>query len=220
MSTLLPFTFVPRLTFMPRRLASGLAMGLLLAGVTSGCSMLATETTQQSRKAAPAKALGNAEYETYMLANELFAGMTPTRHARYAVAGFVPADTLAHNSENQQPLMLLGHQLEQGLVTEAAKRGFTAQEFRLTNDIIMSDNSDRVLSRQIDQLSALNRVDFYITGTLVHQQGGAMVNAKIIDVRTKDVVAAATRFFPAGLFWNEEQVTTRNGRLYRTENKG
>ena len=47
-----------------------------------------------------------------------------------------------------------------------------------------------------------------------------MVNARIINARTRDIVAAATRFFPAELFWQQEQVTTRNGRLYRTENKG
>jgi len=117
-------------------------------------------------------------------------------------------------------LQLLGHQLEEGILTEATKRGFTAQEFKLTNDIIVGEKSDRVLSRDIDQLSAMERVDFFITGTLVYQQEGAMVNARIINARTRDVVAAATRFFPAELFWLDEQVTTRNGRLYRTENKG
>ena len=55
---------------------------------------------------------------------------------------------------------------------------------------------------------------------MIRQQSGAMVNARVINARTKDVVAAATRFFPEGLFWDEEKVTTRNGRLYRNEDKG
>lgn len=162
-------------------------------------------------------ALGNAEYHTYLLANELFAGLAPTRQARYAVVGFVPVDTMKYNKHDQHPLMMLGHQLEQGMMTEATKRGFTAQEFKLSNDIIVNDESDRILTRNIDQLSDIERVDFYITGTLVYQQSGAIVNARIVNARNKDVVAAATRFFPAELFWEEERVTSRNGRLYRTE---
>ena len=124
------------------------------------------------------------------------------------------------NQHEQRPLMLLGHQLEQGLITEATKRGFTTQEFKLTNDIKISDQADRVLSRDIDSLSGLERVDFYITGTLVYQEAGAVVNARVINARTKDIVAAATRFFPDDLFWQTEQVTSRGGKLYRKENKG
>lgn len=183
-------------------------------------SQQATAPVAEKAVAEPGTSLGNIEYQTHLLANELFANVRIPRQARYAVAGFVPATTLAHNSGEQRPLMLLGHQLEQGLLTEATKRGFTTQEFKLSDDIILGQDNDRVLSRNIDHLSGLERVDYYITGTLVHQEGGAVVNARIIETRTKQVVAAATRFFPSGLFWQQEQVTLREGRLYRTQNKG
>ena len=103
------------------------------------------------------------------------------------------------------------------MITEASKREFSTKEFKLSNDIIVSEQSDQILTRDIDRLSAIEVVDFYITGTLVYQESGAVVNARIVNARSKDVVAAATRFFPADLFWQEEQVTTRNGKLYRTE---
>ncbi|WP_018982107.1 FlgO family outer membrane protein [Salinimonas chungwhensis] len=199
----------------------------LFFGVLSGCSQWSVAPQQAAPVQAQISAsqpvgqsLGNIEYQTYLLANELFADVRPARHLRYAVAGFVPVSSLKFDASQQSPLMLLGHQLEQGLITEATKRGYTTQEFKLTNDIVIGQQSDRVLSRNIEQLSAPERVDFYITGTLVHQQGGAVVNARVIEARTKDVVAAATRFFPAGLFWDTEQVTTREGRLYRIETKG
>ena len=194
-------------------------LAMLAAGLISGCSS-APENMAMTNEQVPVPALGNVEYHTYVLANELFANLRPARQTRYAVAGFVPVDTLSYDENFQHPLQILGHQLEEGMLTEATKRGFTAQEFKLTNDIIVGEKSDWVLSRNIDQLSAMERVDFFITGTLVYQQEGAMVNARIINARTRDVVAAATRFFPAQLFWLDEQVTTRNGRLYRTENKG
>ena len=201
-----------------RLIAKALAYTALLLGLLSGCSSSDEPKSQFAQTdASNVSALGNVEYHTYMLANELFADVGSARQSRYAVVGFVPADTMKYSAGHQHPLMLLGHQLEQGMITEATKRGFSTQEFKLSNDIIVSDESDRVLTRDIDQLSNIERVDFYITGTMVYQESGAVVNARIINARNKDIVAAATRFFPAELFWREEQVTTRNGKLYRTE---
>ena len=201
-----------------RLIAKALAYTALLLGLLSGCSSSDEPKSQFAQTdASNVSALGNVEYHTYMLANELFADVGSARQSRYAVVGFVPADTMKYSADHQHPLMLLGHQLEQGMITEATKRGFSTQEFKLSNDIIVSNESDRVLTRDIDQLSNIERVDFYITGTMVYQESGAVVNARIINARNKDIVAAATRFFPAELFWREEQVTTRNGKLYRTE---
>ena len=201
-----------------RRLAIVLSYATLCVGLLAGCSTLDEPKSQFAQTdTIDVSALGNVEYHTYLLANELFADMNPARQSRYAVVGFVPADTMKYSADHQNPLMLLGHQLEQGMITEATKRGFPTQEFKLSNDIIVSDESDRVLTRDIDQLSNVERVDFYITGTMVYQESGAVVNARIINARNKNIVAAATRFFPAELFWREEQVTTRNGKLYRTE---
>ena len=190
---------------------------VVIALMQVGCSSSEQQQSMSQAETPNVPALGNVEYHTYILANELFAGVRPSRQTRYAVVGFVPADTMKYNPDNQHPLMLLGHQLEQGMITEASKRGFTTQEFKLSNDIMLNDNSDRILTRDIEQLSDIERVDFYITATLVYQQAGAMVNARIINARNKDVVAAATRFFPSELFWETEQVSSRNGRLYRTE---
>ena len=199
-----------------RRLTMLAALSALLLG---GCASENSATVlQEENMAVPA--LGNMEYHTYVLANELFANLRPSRQAKYAVVGFVPADSMEYNPNNQDPLMMLSHQLEEGLITEATKRGYTTQEFKLTDDIIMGERADRVLTRDVDLLPGIERVDFYITGTVIRQQSGAMVNARVINARTKDVVAAATRFFPEGLFWDEEKVTTRNGRLYRNEGKG
>lgn len=191
---------------------------VLLTLILAACSSAENTKSQLAQtNLSTVSPLGNVEYYTYLLANELFADVGPANQSRYAVVGFVPADSLKYDAHHQHPLMLLGHQLEQGLVTEATKRGFSTQEFKLSNDIIVNDESDRILTRNIEQLSNIERVDFYITGTMVNQESGAIVNARIISARTKNVVAAATRFFPAELFWQQEKVTTRNGKLYRTE---
>lgn len=193
-----------------------LTMVSLLSCALLACSQTPDPTAESNGVNSASTALGNVELHTFQLANELFSNLNVSRQSRYAVVGFVPVDTMLYSEKHQHPLMLLGHQLEQGMMTEASRRGIVTQEFKLSNDIMINDLSDRVLTRDIDKLSGLESVDFYITGTLVYQQEGAIVNARVVNARNKDVVAAATRFFPAELFWQREQVTTRDGRIYRT----
>lgn len=193
------------------------SLGLAMLLSLPGCSVI--KHNVKAPAVAEPTALGEAELHTHWLANELFSAMRPDRNYRFAVAGFVPVDTFKTNHNEQGPLMLLGQQLEQGLITEAVKRGYIAQDYKAANNITITEKSDRVLSRDIAQLNTVQRVDFFITGTITHQQEGAVVNARIINARNKDVIAAATQFFPGDLFWNTEQVTTRGGKLYRIETK-
>jgi TolB-like protein len=167
----------------------------------------------------PPIALGNIEYHTAILAEELFINLRADKQYRYAVAAFVPVKSLQYDPEEQGPLMLLGHQLEQGMMTEASRRGFITQDYKVTNDIIIRQDSETVFSRNVKQLSDTQPVDFFISGTITEQQEGAIVNARVIHVKSKDVVAAATKFIPADVFWQREKVSKRNGMIYRTSSK-
>lgn len=167
----------------------------------------------------PPVALGNIEFHTAVLAQELFMNLTADKQYRYAVASFVPVQSLAYDNQDQGPLMLLGHQLEQGLMTEANRRGFITQDYKVTNDIIIRQDSETVFSRDVTKLSETQSVDFFISGTITEQQEGAIVNARVVHVRSKDVVAAATKFIPADVFWQREKVTKRSGLIYRTSSK-
>lgn len=188
-------------------------VSLLLMVFMQGCSKSRIEKI----KTVSETSLGNAEYYTSALADELFDGLSPNDKVRFAVATFVPVTTLKFDKDDQGPLMLLGHQLEQGMITEASKRGFIAQDYKATNDIIIEKHAERVFSRNIDDLYQHHHsVDFYISGTIVQQQAGAIVNARIINVNSKDVVAAATQFFPSDLFWTTEKVSSRQGYIYRS----
>lgn len=188
---------------------------LFLMFVLSGCA-----TQASHRVHVGPQSLGNIEYHTSILADELFANFRHSENRgqyRFAVAGFVPVVHMQYLPGSQHPLMLLGHQLEQGLMTEALRRGMIAQDYKIANDIIIDAHSDRVLSREIEQLSKQRLdVDFFVSGTITEQQNGAVVNARVVHVKTKDVIAAATKFFPSELFWEQEKVTTRAGKLYRT----
>ena len=175
------------------------------------------DQSQRSSLTNQLPALGNIEYHTALLAEELFAQVRLEREYRYAVINFVPVTSLKYNASLQSPLMLLGHQLSEGLVTEASRRGFITQDYKTTNDIVVSKDAEYVFSRNVERLNAMQDIDFYIAGTITEQQEGAIVNARIIHVDSKDVVASATKFFPADVFWQREKVSTRNGLIYRTD---
>lgn len=194
------------------------ALPVLLIATLTACM-----STQPEKPEPPKQALGNIEYHTSELADELFARLIanniPRNNYRFAVATFVPVTSLKFEAE-QGPLMLLGHQLEQGMITEASRRGFVAQDYKATNDIIIEKEAERVFSRNVDDLYMHHHnIDYYISGTITEQQNGATVNARIIDVETKDVIAAATRFFPSDLFWEDELVGQRHGMIYRKGSK-
>ncbi len=191
-------------------------MSISLTGLTGCFSLYDNDSASQQSTVSN---LGHAEQYTIDLANELFADFNANKHQRYAVATFVPVTDMQIDLSRQSPLMALGHQLEQGLITEAVRRGFVTQDFKATNAIILGKDYDKALSRDLNHLSEQQKIDYYITGTITAQQNGAMVNARIINVRSKDVVAAATSFFPNDLFWENEQVMMREGHIYRTEKR-
>lgn len=182
----------------------------------SACSSMDQQTANDSMHTQSVASLGNVELHTHELANELFANVSTNKQYRYAVVGFVPVKTMVFNAKEQGPLMLLGHQLEQGMMTEASRRGLITQDFKVANNIQISDVSDSVITRDVERLSQIKKIDFFITGTITEQQEGAIVNARVVHVKSKDVVAAASKFFPADLFWQREKVSSRDGMIYRT----
>ena len=161
------------------------------------------------------------DFHTAQLATQLFNTFRysnfPKEQFRFAVATFVPVEMMQTDSDNQGPLRLLGHQLEQGMMSELASRGYIAQDYKATNNLIIEEKSDRVFSRNVDELYKNHReVDFYLSGTLTEAENGVLANARIIHVDSKDVVAAATRFIPDDVFWQAEKITTRGGKIYRS----
>lgn len=182
----------------------------------TGCQLLPAEPkmTSSGQTADPTASL---DYYSYDLARQLFHGLNPPDNMRFAVIGFVPVDSLDNEEPRQSPLYHLGHQLAESLLSEAAQRGFVVTDYKVANSILMSASTDRVLTRDVEQLSPVQDIDFYITGTITEGEDGAVVNARIINARHKDVVAAATSFFPANLFWTPTRVTSRGGMLLRME---
>ena len=61
----------------------------------------------------------------------------------------------------------------------------------------MTPDGDFALSRDWQQLSSEQPVDYVLAGTMLRQSAGVLVNARIIGIRSRVVIASAQGFLPA-----------------------
>lgn len=92
---------------------------------------------------------------------------------------------------------LLGKQLAESFVHEIHKYGIPVIDFKVTESFRVSAAGDFVLSSDFLELTANLPVKYLLTGTLVKHQGGVLVNARIVGMQSKTVVASAQGFLPA-----------------------
>ncbi|WP_199609262.1 FlgO family outer membrane protein [Flocculibacter collagenilyticus] len=195
---------------------------LLLASI-AGCSSLpisfsSSENAELPREQyTPRSSNYSIHHYTEQLAEKLFMSLSDFKpYGRIAVGTFTPVETLTHSNNKNSPVHLVGLQLEEGLMSSATQRGFTVIEYKTMPIIKMTKSSDLMLSRNVADLQAQQHIDYFLTGTLTQQERSIVVNARLINIETREVIAAATHFVPANIFWAEEKVISRNGVVSRT----
>lgn len=107
-----------------------------------------------------------------------------------AVTNFVYLDSDYTHSD------LLGKQLAESFLHEIYKYGISVIDFKTTEYIRVTPEGDFVLSRDFSELTANLPIEYVLTGTLVKHQGGVLVNARIVAIESKKVVASAQEFLP------------------------
>ncbi|TWX67488.1 hypothetical protein ESZ39_13370 [Colwellia sp. C1TZA3] len=108
-----------------------------------------------------------------------------------AVTSFVLLDG-DYNKTN-----LLGNQISESLIHEIHKFGIPIIDFKTTDYIRVTQQGDFTFSRDYKELKDGLPIRYVVGGTLVKHQGGYLVNARIIGVESKAVVASAQSFIPA-----------------------
>ena len=106
-----------------------------------------------------------------------------------AVASFVDLDTL-------QDTNWMGQQIEESFIYELNRRGEVVVDFKLTGSIKVTPQGDFVLSRNYKELSPRLPISRILVGTFSRNSKGVLVNARIIDMRTKMVETTAQSLIP------------------------
>lgn len=142
-------------------------------------------------------------------------GVEEMKMGRIAVGSITMIDSFQLAQDKTHHLNFLGLQIQESLMTALLKRKYRVVEFRRSNDILIRDNYDQMLSREIEALNDKNEFHYFLTGTLKYQDNGAIVNLRMIDLTNNEVVSATTKLVPNDVFWPKNRVVSHNGLLYR-----
>lgn len=107
-----------------------------------------------------------------------------------AVTTFSPVDS------DLQKTNLLGFQIAESFMHELHKFRIPIVDFKATDYIRVTNDGDFLLSRDFLELKNRVEIEYILTGTMIRHQGGMLVNARILGMESKAVVASAQMMIP------------------------
>ncbi|MFC3120521.1 FlgO family outer membrane protein [Agaribacter flavus] len=125
------------------------------------------------------------------MANDLVANMEyVTERTPVAVTHFSLIDS------DLKETNLLGQQMAESFVHEFHKFRMPVVEYKATQFIRVTETGDYLLSRDFLDLNNSTPIQYVLTGTMTKHQGGYIVNARMLGMESKVVVASAQSFIP------------------------
>jgi len=129
-----------------------------------------------------------------------------------AVASFV-------DLKNLESTNWLGNQLAESFVHELQRHGLVVIDYKTTGHIRVTKTGDFVFSRDWQELPERQIIDYVVSGTMVEQKDGILVNARMIGIQSKVVVATAQSFIPSWVLGDDmshsEKVKMKDGMIIR-----
>ncbi len=192
------------------------ALMLGTALLTTACVQLPepSEQRQQTAVLQPEVAVTPLLYYTERIADRLFQDLKPITPGAIAVVSFTDVKSLAPDPYNLS-MNLLGLQLQESMLTVASQLGYQVKELRLASSVKIYADHERMLSRDISELATQQSVRYVIAGTLNQSENYTTVNARLVDIQTNTVIAAASDLVPSSVLGSAEQVQLRQQMLYR-----
>ena len=130
-----------------------------------------------------------------------------------AVGTILP--TMDTSGESLPSRSALGLQIQESLMTFASQAGLKVIEYKTMPNIKISAQADKMLSRQLNELSPTITADYFLTGTYTLQENNTIVNIRLIQVPENIVLAAATDYVPNNVMWSSSKVALKNNQIYR-----
>lgn len=129
-----------------------------------------------------------------------------------AVASFVFLDGSYEYSD------IVGKQLAESFSHEIHKFGIPIVDYKATDYIRVTQNGDFVLSKDFLDLDSELPVRYTLAGTLVKQPTGYLVNARIIGMESKAIVASAQGKLPTKVINSLISSQRNTGALFISSN--
>lgn len=188
--------------------------------ILSGCSQTPDEMKLADSTAESVNRLTTNDTlhkQVTLLANNLFS-TSKDFAIRYpvAVGTFLPIQQI--DGQNLPQDKEVGHLIQESFVTLGTQAGLNIVEYKTMPAIKLSDGYDIMLSRDIKNLNTNFSAKYYLTGTYTEQNEQLIVNARIIDLQSMEVKAAATRYIPINVTSNHNKLSLKNNMIYRNIN--
>lgn len=192
---------------------------LIAAFTLSSCSHLYTSSMQNMP--ASAELAGqkpgqqqNLHFYVEQLTRQLLTSAKPIDLKKsIAVGTILPSELKSGNDLPTNPLF--GLQIQESLLTLVTQAGLNAVEYKTMPTIKIGSQNDAMLSRDITRLNTQVKVDYFLTGTYTIMEQSTIVNLRLIEVPSNQVVAAATDYIPADVMWSRTKVNLKGEHIYR-----
>lgn len=106
------------------------------------------------------------------------------------VASFVHLDSSLQNTDS------LGIQLAESFINELQQIGLPVADHKLMGVLDVNDKGDFAFSREMGQFYNDVNIGYVLTGTMLRNSRGLVINARLINFRTKAVAASTSKFLP------------------------
>ncbi|MDF5039140.1 FlgO family outer membrane protein [Vibrio parahaemolyticus] len=147
--------------------------------------------------------------EDRMVSNVAVSARTPI-----AITSFV-------DLQNMDATNWLGNSVSEGFIHQFQRRGFKVVDFKTTGSIQVTQQGDFALSRDWQDLAQEQQIQYVLTGTMLRQEGGVLVNARVVGMQSRVVVATAQGFLPADRIGRDldtlNSIRTQDGVLIRSD---
>ncbi len=129
-----------------------------------------------------------------------------------AVASFVEL-------QNLESTNWLGNQIAENFIHELQRHGLVVIDYKTTGHIRVTAEGDYVFSRDWKELPERQIIDYVVTGTMMEQGNGVMINARMIGMQSRVVVATAQSFIPNWVIGEQinqdENIRMKDGLIIR-----
>jgi TolB-like protein len=97
---------------------------------------------------------------------------------------------------NLQSTNMLGNQISESFIHEVQQYGIPVVDFKVMQYIEVNNRGDFVFSRNNQKLAESLEADYILSGTLVYTASGVVVNARIVNMSSKVIIASTKGLIP------------------------
>ncbi len=190
-----------------------LSSAIILCVSLSACSLLDSRKASEEINHGASALSGSATSEVLRKNETLHHAAPPQRNVNFYIRGLMQelVSNLQYVNERTPVAVadfvlldsdlttttLLGKQIAESLIHEIHKFGIPVLDYKTREQIKVSDQGDFLFSREHPQNEQSLPIHYVFSGTLVKHQGGYLINARVIGLSSKAVIASAQTFIPA-----------------------